>query len=223
MNRREAASLLRDEDSSAFACMRAADLLLGDPWFNWEPETVWLSLARSGITVPVGNRAQLLAARGLIIHGRFWYDALVFEKTCMALNNEEPGFENMSEAPVHYMAWAVHEAQQINERYENEVLPFDYECSNYVAVRLYEEGYVLCPEQLQWAQKALDARVPPETHKLKTLVRSAWALSPKGEALLGERVPETPAGVHIAKLGAVDHYVTQRKQRTLLDVAALEK
>lgn len=222
-NKREAARLLRDDDSCAYTCMRAANVILGDQWMVWEPETIWLTLSRENIAVPVGNRAQLMAARGLLVHGRFWYDAVVFEKTCVAFNNEEPIIGGMSEAPIHYMAWAVYEGQTINKFYEGEELPFDYECDRYVAVRLQEEGYVLAPEQLRWAQTELDARLPKDASKLKTIVREAWALSPKGEKLLEERIPETPAGVQIAKLGAVDHYVQKRKDRMQLDIVSLEK
>lgn len=222
MNKREASRLLRDDDSSAYACMRAIDVVLGDEWMNWEPESVWLTLARSAITVPVGNRAQLMAGRGLLIHGRFWYDAVLFEKTCIALNNEEPTINAMSEAPVHFMAWAVAEAQMINKHYEGVELPFDYECEGYVVERLFDEGYVLAPAELRWAQDALDKKLHEDAEKLKNTVREAWALSPKGEALTEERIPETPAGVQIAKLGAVDWYVTKRRQRLQLDIKALE-
>lgn len=222
MNRQQATRLLRDIDSSAYACMRSAEIILGDEWMNWEPESVWITFARQGITVPPSNCAQLLAGRGLLIHGRFWYDAIVFEKTCMALNNEEPTLAGMSEAPVHFMAWAVSEADMINKYYGSEELYFDYECVGYATTRLLEDGYVLTPEQLRWCQSSVDKSLPKEALELKTLVRKAWALSPKDKALQEERIPETPAGVQIAKLGAVDLYVKKRSQRLQLDLASLE-
>lgn len=221
-NKKEAAKLLRDNNSSAFACMRAMDALFTEQWLVWEPETCWLTLARQGVTVSTGNRAQLMAGRGLLIHGRYWYDAILYEKTVMALNNEEPQLSDVGEAPVAYMAWAASEAEMINKYYESEDLAFDYEVINYTTLRLFDDGYALAPETLRWCQRSLDEKLHSDALKLKNKVRKAWALMPKGEALKEEELPETDIGVHIAKLAAVDHYVSKRNNRLQLDLAALE-
>lgn len=213
--------LLENHDTTALGCMLALDKLLGQQWLAWEPQTIWLDLDRQGIAVEDTNKDQILAARSLLTTGRFWYDANVFEKTCITFNNEEPNYDSLEDAPIAYITWTVREANLIYEHYENETLEFDREPECYVAVQLYREGFVLAPEGLQWAQDTFDKYYNKNGKELKNKVKKAWAATPKSE-LLDVAFPETPVGVQLAKLASVRLHYDNKRDQLLKDTAAVE-
>jgi hypothetical protein len=215
-----AKELLENKDTTATACMAAMDEILGSQWMSWEPQSLWIELHRQGIKVDDLNKDQILAARCLITTGRFWYDANVFEKTCISFNNEEPSYDALEDAPIAYIAWAVREANLIFEKYESEVPELDREPVCYTGVQLYREGFVLAPESLSWAQEELDKHLAKDCKELKKQVKQAWAAAPKNE-LLDAAYPETPVGVQLARLAAVRVYYDSKKQQLLKDSAKL--
>lgn len=220
----KAKAAVRDADTGAYPCMRCLDELLGPTWLSWEPETLWLELDRQGVSVPISNREQIMAGRSLITTGRFWYDALAFEKTCIAFNNEEATHFGLEDAPVAYIAWAVDEATMINRHYENEEsLEFDREPTQYIAVQLYREGFVITPDNLKWVTTALHNQFKKfeEIRKLERTIKEAWAAAPRGEALADAAFPETPEGVQLARLAAVHLYYLQRSKEQARQLAVL--
>lgn len=202
--------ILRAEESCTSACMRAMYILYKHDWLLWEPETIWIELNHNGVNVPVGNRNQLMAARSLLTTGRFWYDATAFEVACLAFSNEEPMFMGLEDTPVMQINWAVFEADLIHKEFENESVVFDREPIQYTAIQLYREGFVIAPPMLSMSQDALTAMLPKETRKLADTIHKAWAVAPKGDALLNAAFPETCEGVQLARLAAVQIFFEQR-------------
>jgi hypothetical protein len=220
MNKDVAKRLLKDNDSCAFSCMRAADALLTDAWFNWEPETVWVELHGMGVDVPVGNRDQLLAGRSIVTTGRFIYDAVVFDKTAISFNNEYSNFDGLEDAPVEYIAWANEEAYRIHLHYTGSNFEYDREPVAFTAVQLQQQGYVYAPEQLHWAQAALDKYYPESVKELKKRVATAWSEISKAD-LKDHPYPETALGVQLAKLAAVQLHFNEKKARLLRELTEL--
>lgn len=220
----KAKAALRDEDTGAYPCLLAMDALLGPLWMQWEPETLWLELDHEGVDVPVSNREQIMAGRALITTGVFWYDAIAFEKTCIAFNNEESLHVGMEDAPVAYISWAVDEAQQIHRHYEQEeTLEFDREPAQYIAIQLYREGFAITPDNLKWVTPYLHKQFK-QYHsivKLEQTIREAWAVAPRGENLADAAFPETPEGVQLARLAAVHLYYLNRSKDQAKQLAAL--
>lgn len=220
MNKNAAKKLLKDNDSCAFSCMRACDILLSASWFSWEPETCWIELHNLGVDVPVGNRDQILAGRSLVVTGRMLYDALVFDKTCVSFNNEHAQFDAHDEAPVEYIAWANEESYRIFQHYTGSNYEYDREPVAFTGVQLYRQGFVLAPEQLHWAQAALDKHYSPAPAELKKRVATAWSEISKDD-LRDHPYPETQLGVQLAKLAAVQLHFNEKKARLLRDLAEL--
>ncbi len=216
-------SLLSDENTCASAVLYAAEKLLGPGVFLWEPQTIWLELKHQGIDLPVSNREKLMAARNLVTTGRFWYDASVFEKTCTAFNDEESQFEGVEDVPVMCLDWAVWEAHEIAKHYSIlETAEFDRECTSYCSIQLYRENFVIAPEQLTWVQDSLDRHYPKEVTKLQKIVKDGWAAAPRSsEKLRNAAFPETPEGVQVAHLAAVQHYFNLRKEQYIKDHSSL--
>jgi hypothetical protein len=186
----------------------------------WEPETLWLELSRTGVNVPVANRAKIMAARVLVTTGRFYYDALVFEKTIVTFNDDPAHMDSLDDAPVEYIAWASDEAYKIYLHYHKENVSYDREPIAYTGVQLYRHGLVVAPDQLHWAQEALDAHYPKDTAALRKKVQTAWAALPKGE-LKNNAYPETPLGVQLAKLAAVHMYFDTKSKALQTSLAQL--
>jgi len=205
-----ALTALRDPDTGTSACMHAVFHLFSNVWLNWEPETIWLELEHLGARVPVGNRQQIMAGRSLLTTGRFWYDATAFEVASIAFSNETPTYFGLEDAPIAFINWAVFEANLIHHDFLQSTIEFDREPIGYTAIQLYREGFVIAPPMLEMAQDELTRRLPKEAAKLANTVREAWAVAPRGQALSDAAYPETPAGVQLARLAAVQVYFDTR-------------
>lgn len=198
--------LLKDDATPASSLLGAADAVLGPEWRVWEPETIWLELSHKHASISLGNRQQLMAARSVLSTGRCYYDALVFARTATAFSNEDSNFDSFDEMNVAHMAWCVDELTKI----EGHAHEFDREVVELVAIALFDEGFVLAPEQLQFAQAALDRRYPKDTSALKSVVEEYW-LALREHRKKEFSLPENAKGVQLARLLAVDTYVASHQ------------
>ena len=218
-----AEDLLRDDATVASAVCRAAWKLLGDAWRLWEPETIWLELYRKHkVDVPVGNRQQLMAGRNLLLTGRFFYDGLVFDRSCAAFSNEVLDIDGFDDTHALHLAWGVDEARKISELFEDPFLTFDRESTSVAALQLYEEGFVVAPPELSFAQEALN-RLWPRTEEAKALrreVSSLWG-DVKAHSLTEIPFPETQKGVQLARLAAVELFLQERRAARSKQLAKL--
>jgi len=212
---------LRDEDTVASACVRAMFNLFDNQWLNWEPETLWIELSRQGVSVDTGNRSQIMAARNILNTGNFWYDAQAFEATAIAFNNDNPTYHGIEEAPICYINWTVFEANLLHQEYEHEILEFDREPISYIAVQLYREGFVIPPPMLEMAADELCQMLPSASKTLVKTIRQAWAAAPKSDKLKTAAYPETPEGVQLHRLAAVQVYFDDRLQLRSKQLALL--
>lgn len=212
-----AKNLLRSRSASAVALMRAADLVLGD-YMAWEPESIWLELERQEVVMPAEARDRLMAAIALRLVPSFYWDAVVFEKTCVTLDGRpaHPGI--LEEAGPASMAWAVVEAAWIRDRYGEQDLRFEHEPIAYVSVVLDRAGFALAPAQLAFAQETLDRRLA--TSDLVDDVRRRWSQVDKS-ALDGLALEETRVDVQIARLAAVEMHVKARRAEAESDLSRL--
>jgi len=213
-----AKELLRDAATPAIALTKAANALLGEH-LTWEPESLWLELERQDVDLPVGNRAKLMAAIALRLVPSFYWDAIVFEKTAIAFDGIEPNPDALEETSPARMAWAVVEAAWILRDAKNATWEFQHEPRAYAGVVLCRAGFVLAPEQLSFAQAALDRE---RFHKTDLLdeVKERWARVDKG-GLEKLTLEETPLDVQIARLAAVELHVRERRARAEHDLARL--
>lgn len=196
---------LTDDSLVASAVCLAAKERVGDGWLLWEPETLWRELE-----VAPGNRAQLMAGRGLLIHGRFFYDGLVFDRTCAAFANEVLDIDGFDDTLVMHLAWGMDEARKISELFEDPFLLMDREPCEVAATQLWQEGFVLAPSELSFAQPALDRRWGKDAAELKRTVSELWA-DLRGHDLSKIPYPETARGVQLARLASVELFLRERR------------
>lgn len=209
--------LLRNPDTAAVVLVQAAHVLLGD-YLAWEPESIWLELEHQGVVVPVENRAKLMAALTLRLIPSFYWDAIAFEKTAIAFDGVMPNADVLEEASPGRLAWAVVEAEWILQRAKDASWEFSSEPRAYAGVILHRAGFVLAPEQLAFAQPALN-RARHHDHLLEE-VKDRWAHVSK-DNLEALNLQETQVDVQIARLAAVELHVRQRRARAQRDLACV--
>lgn len=212
-----AKDLLSRGSTSAVALCRAAEVVLGEH-IAWEPESVWVELARQNVEVPVEARDRLMAATALRLVPAFYWDAVVLANTAVAFAGRPAHVEILEEAPPSALAWALVEAAWIRRRYDLEALRPEHEPIAYIAVILDRAGFVLAPEQLEFSQSALDARRPKSG--LLDDVRQRWSGIDKNQ-LANLSLQETPIDVQIARLAGVELHVRLRKAAAEAELAQL--
>lgn len=173
---------------------------LGKEWVLWEPETLWAAVKDAfGVAPPDLLKNKIQAAKSLLTSNGFWADHLAFEKVTMAFNNHVPLFDQYQNPSPAMMANAIEEAGKIRKaEFSDEVLRF-------IAVAAYQDGLMLLPEPLDVAQEHLDELTAGSVgRQFKEDIQRRWSdskVAPDGV------YQETPTGVHLAKMAAIQEYV----------------
>jgi hypothetical protein len=217
---REAAQLLTDATTSATGCLRAAELLCGDGLHAWEPETLWLTLDRQSIDLPVVNRDKLLAAITLGIVPAFWWEVHAFENTVLAFNSAVSIPETLQEATPAQMAWGVYEAELLFADVSEEKPEFDREPVLYVATVLHRAGYVRAPDLLKFAQRELSQLSRDGSGLTVAEIDAAWK-NLKKQPLEERSLKETPLDTQLGRLASVELHIEEMLQRYRADLAKL--
>lgn len=221
-NKAIAQQLLQDVHTTATGCFKAAELLCGPTFRTWEPESIWLTLERTGVDIPALNRDKLLAAITLTVIPAFWFEINAFENTIMAFNNVLSDYEILQEATPAQISWAVLEAELLYSQMSDieETTEFDYEPINYTAIVLNRAGFVLAPELLSFAQNALNKLNNDGINVDRDKLHIRWN-DIKTKDLTKVSYDNTPFDMQLARLTAVQLYLQERLKRYQKDVDQL--
>ena len=140
----------------------------------------------------------------------------MFEKTALAFDGLVPNPDILEEASPARLAWAVVEAAWIIRDAKDAMWEIGSEPRAYAGVILHRAGFVLAPEQLNFAQNALD-RVRHHDH-LTDEVKERWSRVSK-DHLEALSLQETPVDVQVARLAAVELHVRERRAHAERDLA----
>lgn len=216
-----ARALLRDPHTPATVCTYAVELLYGEQVRAWEPESLWLSLSREGVDIPLVNRDKILAAHTLLMLPAFWWEVNMFENTVMAFNDLEATPDTLQEATPGQLSWGVFEAELLFTQSAIEETPsFDREPTLYTAAVLHRAGYVLAPDLLQFAQPSLDKAVNGSDHVTKKEVEASWRTL-KEKPIPERTFEDSPLGYQLAQLTSVEQYLQERTERYEADLKKL--
>lgn len=223
--RTAAAELLRDPEASATGCFRATEVLCGEHFRGWEPETIWLTLERHSVDVPVINRDKILAAATITITPYFWWDAHIYENTALAFNNIVSNPEVIQEATPGQLAWGVYEAELLfsaaapdgPKEWGSQKPEFDREPVMYTACVLHRAGYVLAPDLLSFAQRELDHLNKDGVNITKDQIRDTWRTLKK-QPHLEESLGESALDMALGRLASVELHVQERLRRYTDDI-----
>lgn len=217
-----ARELLQDPRTTATGCFKATEQLCGPNFRAWEPESIWLTLDRRGVDVPVLNRDKILAASTLTFLPAFWFEVNAFENTIMAFNDVLSDGEILQEATPSQINWAVYEAEMLFSQMSdiNETTEFDREPVGYTAIVLNRAGFILTPELLRFAQDALDDLNKDGSGVDKRELRAAWRSLQKKD-LTKVTFKDTAFDMQLARLTAVQLYLAERLQQYQSDLEQL--
>jgi hypothetical protein len=212
-----ATDLLRHIDTPAVAVLQATRKLIGDEFLAWEPESTYLTLESKGVDLPVASRAKLMATVALHLVPSFYWDFNVTTKTALALDGYEVLPDILEEPTPAQLAWAFEEAAWIRRLLDDEHLVPEDEARSGTAVLLDRAGFVTAPEQLSFAEELLVHRLG--STNLAYDVRQQWpAIKRK---LPDAEIQETPAGVQLARLAAVELHTRERRTSAERALSAL--
>jgi hypothetical protein len=207
--RQRAKEVLLDPEAPATAVFISARHLLGPTFISYEPDTLWQELELAD-----ANRDKLMAAIALAMTPSFYWDYRVFGATVHALSNDPVRPEEVPHCDAGPMAWAAFEAELLFALSDGESTrpEFDEPVEAYIAVALFDEGFVLPPSGLQFAAAELKAKLPKDSALLLGETEKAWADLPK-EKLEQKKFEATPLGAQLDKLATSWIYVAEKTKR----------
>jgi hypothetical protein len=167
-------------------------------WLEWEPETLWQTILQDfRYDLEDEQKDRINSAKNLFLTDSFWNDWVTFEKTVLSFNGTIPDFFQVQVPSVGQMAWAVQEAEMMRPG-----MPFSEEVGVYAGLVCKESGYVLFPDQLQFAQERPLGREAAD-------IKSAWEIVKSAGDV---KIIENELGVNLVRLQAVQAYVDERAQ-----------
>ena len=151
-------SVLQDPDVELSTAWKALVALLGPTVAAWEFETIRLELARRRIEPTDTLMAKLFAAMTVVTTNAWTYDHDVLFAFALACDGNSANCEEHHHPTPEQLCWAIHELRAITGAPLDDDVGFDYDAIDpAIAVVLHAEGYVVAPDELSFAQHALDA------------------------------------------------------------------
>lgn len=214
-----ASALLRNPDTTATGCYRAAEVVCGPSFRAWEPESIWLTLERKGIEIPLLNRDKILAATTLMLIPAFWFEVNAFENTTMAFNNILSNGEILQEASPAQLSWAIYEAENLFGQFSDihETTEFDREPILYTATVLHRGGFILAPTLLEFAQEELDKLNKGGVSLTKSEISSSWKKL-KSTNPQKREFTDSALDIQLERLTTVQIYMQSKLDQYKLDI-----
>lgn len=213
-DKKRALETLKNDESFASAMLIAVRMLFGNQCLAWEPESFWVACETDhDLDVPTLSRVKLMAAMTLVKTPRFYSDANVFEKTCLAFSDVVPMPNAINEASPAQMAWGVFEAEMLMQS-EGVDPDFDYEPKRYAAVSMAHDGLLLAPGLLVFAQEELNKQLRSPVEDIMRAVHETWErISRDTDSIRNYEYGNDPVDVQLAKLASIELYVRGRATR----------
>ena len=198
--------------------------LLGRMALSYEPETIWLELAREGINPSECLRDRIMAILALQSNEKFFWDYGVFHNVVMAFNCESVNPGRLQVLTPGQLVVGVTESRMLFHTMhgETEIPEFDHEPQAYTAACFERAGMIYAPKPRDFCQDILDTLNNCDNCELKQKVQEEWERIPESE-ILSHAYPETPVGVQLAKLAAMHVYVKEKADKYMSDLASLKQ
>lgn len=175
---------------------------LGEEWVSWEPETIRDTLIKDAGIEPSDDVMSKIMAVKIVMRApeRFHDDWHAFEKICVALNDQAPIMGSLEDVPGEWMSNAVSVVDKLVGTAD-----FGPEVRKYAAARLFDQGYVVAPPLLRFADEDLGRLVSDDGLRRKVILAYAKAVK--------DPVPpedESAVSVQVRRLMRNNAYVLDR-------------
>lgn len=231
MSKLDAKAVLADAEAFGYSLVLAVkqrhpELIPLDGQPSPEPETLWLSLPN----LHDANREKLLAALACITSHGFWAEPRVFTATVEALNGHVAlSREYLSPVPVADVAWAVTEAQLLHRlEAQPHAIFFTDEIVYLTALQALNEGFVTMPQQLLFAEEALQdllKHFSPDKglqRAVQDAMEKLYAM-PETQPVKPPETDSAPFRAQLEKQCHVENYVRERTVRLRKEAGPLEE
>jgi hypothetical protein len=216
-----AKSWLCKEEAMATTIFFSALTYFGDELDELETETMRITAARDGLSVPEENWDALFAVLALRNNGRFMWDASVFENTVLTFNDEAVITDVYQQALPAHIAWAVKEAAILTQDLLSGEGLFsdylDYEPESYTAASCKFEGMLAVPESLSFCEDRLIELIDCSHDKLMSDVKKSWMAikDAVNDITIQELQDDSELNNQLLQMAGIELYVSKRK--ALLD------
>lgn len=196
--------LFGDKRAHPMDILKVLSTRYGDEWVDWEPATLWWAIRRDFGTVGQVTRDKIGALRTAVSTDLPWKDWDTFENCSLAWSDLVPLVGVFQPITPAQAAFGVSILQQIRADE-----PFQNEVNAYIAAILDDDGWAFAPpEYFAGAQALLDRKV--WLAGLRHDVEQAWERIKDVDPTTIEWNHGSAVDVHLIKLMAVRHYVTER-------------
>jgi hypothetical protein len=147
-------SILEDQSYPAQCVYAVAKIILGEDFPEWESEVVTHELLEKYPEIPQENLDKILCCAGLAQHDNIIFSqAHVFKNVALVFNNQSPLADIDEVIHTGEALWAI---VALNLFDPEKRIYFDYEPITYIAKLMHEEGIMVAPISLKFAQEELD-------------------------------------------------------------------
>ncbi len=180
--------------------------MMGEEWTEWEPETIRETLEKEAGIEPSDDVMNKVMAVKIVLArpDRFYDDWHAFEKISVALNDCSPIMGTVEDVPVEWLSNSVAIIEKI-------AAPGDFspEVKKYTAARLFDQGYVIAPPKLAFANAELGGLVNNDDMRKEVILAYKEALASKDDP---ENLRETPVNIQVARLMRNHTYVMEKME-----------
>lgn len=199
--------------------LAAVKKLLGEECLHWEPETMRIELSARGVSVNDGLMSKILSAITVVTTNTWTYDhdvLFAFAVACCGVPSDPDALRHPT---PEQLCWAVNELRVLTGAVIDDDEGFDPDAIDpAVATVLHDEGYILAPEELMFAQDVLEKQnqYGHDAELLKS-VKEGWQTLSKVPVdqlhKLLDKLDEDAEGVQVRRLGDCKLYVAEREVR----------
>lgn len=175
---------------------------LGEDWVEWDPETIRDTLIKDAGIEPSDDVMSKIMAVKIVLAApeRFYDDWQAMEKISVALNDASPVPGVVEDVPVEWLSNAVTIVEKIAGAGD-----FSPDVTKYVAARLFDQGYVVAPPKLAFADPVLGEHVGNDALRKKVILAYAKALD--SDSIPGS---ENPVSIQVSRLFRNHLYVLSK-------------
>lgn len=190
------AEILQHPHVAPSTAWKAVEKLLGLGAKVYEPETLQIELGRRGVEWTPERAAKILGAQTILVSRTWTYDYNVLFAFALACGGSPASSDAHHHPEVHDLAWAMLEIEALTGQQPCDDHGFDPDnIDPAIAVVLHDDGWVLTPDVLRFAQDALDRQNGEHHTELRDQTRERWEMlkptpEKSGRAVFDE-VPES--------------------------------
>lgn len=222
-----ATELLQDPHVELSVAWNAAMVALGGTLAAWEPDTIRIELERRKVLATDSLMAKLLSAQTVILGPTWTYDHDVLFALALACDGIPAASDAIHHPTPEQLCWVIYEIERLTGDKITLDHGFDPDTVDpAIAVVLHDEGMVLAPDPLAFAQESLD-RFTKLGYAFTNKVEKAWAehRHESNEALrrMLRSEPDSPLNAQLHRLAACRLYCDERVERRARQDAALSQ